>query len=128
MDIYVEVYRVDREEGYLNSGELFNKKVFQKPFPLFGNVVIMLKQCVEILVLVLLTKNICRMIRLLSEILISEGKNMYKEDRLPQNAKEGILFLLIISIISVNTIAPIIMGMERGFSKENYLETLKIIP
>jgi hypothetical protein len=53
---------------------------------------------------------------------------MYKEDRLPQNAKEGILFLFIISIISVNTIAPIIMGMERGFSKENYLETLKIIP
>lgn len=53
---------------------------------------------------------------------------MYKEDRLPQNAKEGILFLLIISVISVNTIAPIIVGMERGFSKENYLETLKIIP
>lgn len=53
---------------------------------------------------------------------------MYKEDRLPQNAKEGVLFLLIISIISVNTIAPIIVGMERGFSKENYLETLKIIP
>ncbi|WP_242143112.1 MULTISPECIES: hypothetical protein [unclassified Bacillus cereus group] len=53
---------------------------------------------------------------------------MYKEDRLPQNAKEGILFLLIISIISVNTIAPIIMGLERGFSKENYVETLKIIP
>ncbi|WP_110926861.1 hypothetical protein [Bacillus massiliglaciei] len=53
---------------------------------------------------------------------------MYKEARLPQNPKEGILFLLIISIISVNTIAPIIMGMERGFSKENYLETLKIMP
>lgn len=53
---------------------------------------------------------------------------MYKEDRLPQNPKEGIIFLLIISIISVNTIAPIIMGMEHGFSKENYLETLKIIP
>ncbi|WP_026583466.1 hypothetical protein [Bacillus sp. J33] len=53
---------------------------------------------------------------------------MYKEDRLPQNAKEGILFLLIISIISVNTIAPIIMGMERGFSKDNYIETLTIIP
>lgn len=53
---------------------------------------------------------------------------MYKEDRLPQNPKEGIIFLLIISIISVNTIAPLIMGMERGFSKENYLETLKIIP
>lgn len=53
---------------------------------------------------------------------------MYKEARLPQNAKEGILFLLIISIISVNTIAPIIMGLELGFSKENYIETLKIIP
>lgn len=53
---------------------------------------------------------------------------MYKEARLPQNAKEGILFMLIISIISVNTIAPIIMGMERGFSKEVYLDTLKIIP
>ena len=53
---------------------------------------------------------------------------MYKEDRLPQNAKEGILFLLIISIISVNTIAPIITGLERGFSKEVYVDTLKIIP
>ncbi|WP_348774497.1 hypothetical protein [Cytobacillus oceanisediminis] len=36
--------------------------------------------------------------------------------------------MLIISVISVNTIAPIIVGMERGFSKENYMETLKIIP
>ncbi|MEQ2528816.1 hypothetical protein EKG37_01535 [Robertmurraya yapensis] len=53
---------------------------------------------------------------------------MYKEDRLPQNPKEGILFLLIISILSVNTIAPIIMGMEIGFSKENYIESLKMIP
>lgn len=53
---------------------------------------------------------------------------MYKEERLPQNAKEGLLFLLIVSIVSVNTIAPTIMGMERGFSKDNYLETLKIIP
>lgn len=52
----------------------------------------------------------------------------YRENRLPQNAKEGILFLLIISIISVNTIAPIIMGLEREFSKEVYIDTLKIIP
>lgn len=36
--------------------------------------------------------------------------------------------MLIISIISVNTIAPIIMGLERGFSKDAYLDTLKIIP
>jgi hypothetical protein len=79
--------------------------------------------------LVVLTKNICRKIRLPSEInIFSEGKKMYKEDRLPQNSMEGIIFLLIISIISVNTIAPIIMGMERGFSMENYFETLKIVP
>lgn len=53
---------------------------------------------------------------------------MHKEARLPQNAKEGIIFLLIISIISVNTIAPMIVGLERGFSKDVYLDTLKIIP
>lgn len=53
---------------------------------------------------------------------------MHGETRLPRNAKEGILFLLIISIISVNTIAPVIVGLERGFSKEVYLDTLKILP
>lgn len=52
----------------------------------------------------------------------------YKEDRLPQSPKEGILFMLIISFISVNTIAPIIMGLEFGFSKKNYLETIKVSP
>lgn len=36
--------------------------------------------------------------------------------------------MLIVSIISVNTIAPVIVGLERGFSKEVYLETLKILP
>lgn len=56
------------------------------------------------------------------------SNNMRIETRLPRNAKEGILFLLIISIISVNTIAPIIMGLERGFSKEVYLDSLKMIP
>jgi len=55
-------------------------------------------------------------------------KKMHKENRLPRNAKEGILFMLIISIISVNTIAPLIMGLERGFSLDVYLDTLKIIP
>ncbi|SDW35712.1 hypothetical protein [Paenibacillus sp. PDC88] len=53
---------------------------------------------------------------------------MFKEDRLPQNAREGIIFMLIVSIISVNTIGPIILGLERGFSVANYLETLKVIP
>ncbi|WP_026907385.1 hypothetical protein [Paucisalibacillus globulus] len=53
---------------------------------------------------------------------------MQGETRLPHNGKEFILFLAVISIISVNTIAPLIMGFEFGFSKENYLETLKVIP
>lgn len=57
-----------------------------------------------------------------------EMTSLYKENRLPQNAKEGILFLLIISFISVNTIAPIIIGFERGFTKEIYFETLKLLP
>lgn len=53
---------------------------------------------------------------------------MHNETRLPRNAKEGILFLLIVSIISVNLIAPLIMGFEFGFKKEVYLETLKVLP
>lgn len=53
---------------------------------------------------------------------------MCEETRLPRNGKEGIIFLLIISIISVNIIAPVITGFELGFRKEIYLETLKIIP
>lgn len=61
-------------------------------------------------------------------VMMEMTNNMNIETRLPRNAKEGIIFLLIISIISVNTIAPIIMGLEHGFSKEVYLETLKIIP
>jgi hypothetical protein len=36
--------------------------------------------------------------------------------------------MLIVSIISVNTIAPVITGLELGFSKEVYLDTLKILP
>ncbi|MBB3128760.1 hypothetical protein FHS19_003435 [Paenibacillus rhizosphaerae] len=56
------------------------------------------------------------------------AQHIHAENRLPRNAKEGILFLLIVSIISVNTIAPIITGLERGFSKEVYLDTLKVIP
>jgi hypothetical protein len=53
---------------------------------------------------------------------------MQSEMRLPQNPKEGLIFMMIISILSVNTIAPVIVGLERGFSQEVYLETLKIIP
>lgn len=53
---------------------------------------------------------------------------MYKEKRLPQSAAEGIIFMLIISFISVNTIAPIIMFMEIGLSFETYVEFFKIMP
>jgi hypothetical protein len=60
--------------------------------------------------------------------MLNMTKTVYTETRLPRNGKEGILFLLIISIISVNTIAPIIVGLERGFSMEVYVDTLKIIP
>lgn len=68
------------------------------------------------------------MIRLPSEIFYLEMTNMQGETRLPQSGKEFILFLAIISILSVNIIAPIIMGFELGFSVENYLETLQILP
>lgn len=53
---------------------------------------------------------------------------MQGETRLPRNGKEFALFLGIISVISVNIIAPLIMGFEFGFHKEVYLDTLQIIP
>ncbi len=46
----------------------------------------------------------------------------------PQNGKESLLFLAVISLLSVNTIGPLIMGFELGFSKEVYLNGLKILP
>ncbi|PAV31614.1 hypothetical protein CIL05_02865 [Virgibacillus profundi] len=53
---------------------------------------------------------------------------MHEETRLPRNGKEFILFLAIISVLSVNIIAPIIMGFEFGFKKETYVNTLQVIP
>lgn len=53
---------------------------------------------------------------------------MYKENRLPQSAAEGIIFMLVISFISVNTIAPIIMFMEIGLNLQTYVEFFKIMP
>lgn len=53
---------------------------------------------------------------------------MHGETRLPRGGKEFILFLAIISIISVNTIAPLIMGFKLGFNKDVYFDTLKVIP
>ena len=48
--------------------------------------------------------------------------------KLPRNKLEFVFFMLIISIISVNIIAPLISCLEMGFTADNYLITLKSIP
>ncbi|WP_085524651.1 hypothetical protein [Tuberibacillus sp. Marseille-P3662] len=53
---------------------------------------------------------------------------MQEETRLPRNGKEFALFVGIISVISVNIIAPLIMGFKFGFHKEVYFNTLQMIP
>lgn len=53
---------------------------------------------------------------------------MQEETRLPRNGKEFLLFLGIISIISVNTIAPVIMGLQFGFTMNVYKMALQTIP
>ncbi|WP_423363014.1 hypothetical protein [Mycoplasma sp. P36-A1] len=50
------------------------------------------------------------------------------KQRLPHSLKETVLFMAIISILSVNTIAPIITGLEIGFSFDNYKAVLHQIP
>lgn len=48
--------------------------------------------------------------------------------RLPHNRKEFVLFMLVISIISVNVIAPTITCMELGFSTGSWLATYGRLP
>ncbi|NFG42551.1 hypothetical protein FC789_15575 [Clostridium botulinum] len=48
--------------------------------------------------------------------------------KLPRNKKEFALFLLIISIISVNIIAPLITCFEVGFHMYVWADAIKIIP
>lgn len=48
--------------------------------------------------------------------------------RLPQNFKEKCLFMAIISLLSVNLIAPLITGMTIGFSWSEYLTLLPRLP
>lgn len=48
--------------------------------------------------------------------------------KLPRNKKEFVLFLAVISVISVNIIAPLITCFELGFSLQTWAETLKVIP
>lgn len=48
--------------------------------------------------------------------------------KLPRNKKEFALFLAIISILSVNIIAPLITCFEVGFHLSVWADTLKVIP
>lgn len=48
--------------------------------------------------------------------------------KLPRNGKEFTLFLAIVSILSVNIIAPLITCFEVGFSLQNWKNTLTILP
>jgi len=47
---------------------------------------------------------------------------------LPRNKKEFALFLLLVSVISDNIIAPIITSFEVGFSFQTWKSTLKVLP
>jgi uncharacterized membrane protein (DUF485 family) len=48
--------------------------------------------------------------------------------KLPRNKKEFALFMAIISILSVNIIAPLITCFEIGFELRVWADTLKVIP
>lgn len=48
--------------------------------------------------------------------------------KLPRSKKEFILFMMVISIISVNIIAPLITCFEIGFHLSVWAHTLKVIP
>lgn len=48
--------------------------------------------------------------------------------KLPRNKKELALFMLVISVISVNIIAPLITCFEMGFSLQTWRYTLEVIP
>lgn len=48
--------------------------------------------------------------------------------KLPRSKKEFALFMTVISVISVNIIAPLITFFEMGFSLSVWVDTLTIIP
>lgn len=48
--------------------------------------------------------------------------------KLPRNKKEFILFMAVISVISVNIIAPLITCFEVGFRMDVWSEAIKIMP
>ncbi|MGN0674547.1 MAG: hypothetical protein ACI4KG_02250, partial [Oscillospiraceae bacterium] len=48
--------------------------------------------------------------------------------KLPRNKKEFAIFIAIVSVISVNIIAPLITCFEIGFSLEVWKASLSVIP
>lgn len=48
--------------------------------------------------------------------------------KLPRSKKEFSLFIAVISIISVNIIAPVITCFEFGFTHETWREAMKVVP
>ncbi len=56
------------------------------------------------------------------------GTTLEFQQRLPQTLKETILFIMTISVLSVNLIAPLITGLEVGFSFSHYLMILPRLP
>lgn len=49
-------------------------------------------------------------------------------NKLPRNKKEFVLFIAIISILSVHIIAPLITGFEMGFHIAVWKESMKVVP
>lgn len=48
--------------------------------------------------------------------------------KLPRNRKEFSLYLFIVSVLSVNIIAPLISCFEMGFSFETWKHTFEVLP
>lgn len=48
--------------------------------------------------------------------------------KLPRNKSEAVVFMAVISILSVNIIAPLITCFEMGFHLQVWANALKIIP
>ena len=48
--------------------------------------------------------------------------------KLPRGKREFALFMAIVSLLSVNTIAPIITGFEMGFSFGTWANVLRVMP
>lgn len=57
-----------------------------------------------------------------------KDENMNFSSKLPQNKKEFALFMAVISVISVNIIAPLITCFESGFRLSVWAQSLQAVP